>query len=111
MNRKGSSINTPAVFKPTVGAAKGQRVNLAVAMAYEANSTAPRVIAKGEGLIAEAILARAKEVGIPLKVEPEIVSLLMQLELDEFIPPALYSAVAEILVWAYEIDSKNKDFK
>jgi len=108
MNNHRLNKNAQATFKAAVGAAKGQRVNKAVALAYEANSTAPRVIAKGEGLIAEAILARAKEVGIPLKVEPEIVALLMQIELDEFIPATLYAAVAEILVWAYEIDGKAR---
>jgi flagellar biosynthesis protein len=108
MTRRSPEANPLVVLKGAVGAAKGQRVNKAVALAYEANSTAPRVIAKGEGVVAEAILARAKEVGIPLKVEPEIVILLMQLELDTFIPPALYAAVAEILVWAYEIDGKSK---
>ncbi|NCZ96124.1 hypothetical protein EBZ02_03010 [bacterium] len=78
----------------------------AVALAYEAHSVAPRVLAKGEGVMAEAILARAKEHGVPLKVEPEVVSLLMQLEVDAFIPPALYGAIAEILVWAYQVDEQ-----
>lgn len=95
-----------AVFKPTVGASTAQRVHQAVALAYEAHSVAPRVVAKGEGLIAEAILNRARELGVPLKTEPEMVSLLMQLELDSFIPPALYLAVAEILVWAYQTDER-----
>ena len=85
---------------PPPGAQRPQ----AVALAYETHAVAPRVLAKGEGLIAEAILARAKEVGVPLKVEPELVTMLMQLELDNYIPPALYQAIAEILVWAYEVD-------
>jgi len=76
----------------------------AVALAYETHAIAPRVLAKGEGLIAEAILARAKELGIPLKAEPELVSLLVQLELDDYVPPALYQAVAELLAWAYDVD-------
>jgi flagellar biosynthesis protein len=85
---------------PPPGAQRPQ----AVALAYETHAVAPRVLAKGEGLIAEAILARAKEVGVPLKAEPELVTMLMQLELDTYIPPALYQAIAEILVWAYEVD-------
>ena len=76
----------------------------AVALAYETHAVAPRVLAKGEGLMAEAILARAKAAGVPLRAEPEFVSLLMQLDIDSFVPPALYQAVAEILVWAYELD-------
>jgi flagellar biosynthesis protein len=81
-------------------------VQQAVALTYEAHSVAPRVVAKGEGLIAEAILNHARELGVPLKSEPEMVSLLMQLDLDDFIPPALYLAVAEILVWAYQTDAR-----
>jgi flagellar biosynthesis protein len=42
--------------------------------------------------------------GVPLTAEPEVVSILMQLEVDEFIPPTLYAVVAEILVWAYSLD-------
>lgn len=99
------------VFRPTVGASTGQRVHQAVALAYEAHAVAPRVVAKGEGLIAEAILARARELGVPLRTEPEMVSLLMQLELDSFIPPALYLAVAEILVWAYQTDERIRPDK
>jgi flagellar biosynthesis protein len=78
----------------------------AVALAYEAHSVAPRILAKGEGVLAEAILSRAKEQGIPLKVEPEVVSMLMQLDVDSYIPPALYGAIAEVLVWAYNIDAR-----
>jgi flagellar biosynthesis protein len=78
----------------------------AVALAYEAHSVAPRVLAKGEGVLAEAIMSKAKEQGIPLKVEPEIVTLLMQLEVDAYIPPALYGAIAEVLIWAYQIDER-----
>jgi len=107
MNSKASS-RTQGVLKPTVGAATAQRVHRAVALAYEANSVAPRVVAKGEGLIAEAILARAQELGVPLKTEPEMVSLLMQLELESFVPPALYAAIAEILVWAYQTDERAR---
>jgi flagellar biosynthesis protein len=59
-------------------------------------------------VIAESILQRAKELGIPLKAEPELIPLLMQLDLDSFIPPALYAAVAEILVWAYQIDAGSQ---
>jgi len=83
------------------------RVAPPVALAYEAHAIAPKILAKGEGVIAEAILARAKEKGIPLRAEPELVSMLMQLELDDYIPPALYAAVAELLVWAYQIEAEG----
>lgn len=78
----------------------------AVALSYELNAVAPRVLAKGEGLIAEAILFKASEAGVPLKTDPELLTVLMQLEVDDLIPPALYAAIAEVLVWAYEVDSR-----
>ena len=78
----------------------------AVALSYETHAVAPKVLAKGEGLIAEAILARAREAGVPLHADPDLLTLLMQLEVDAFIPPALYGAIAEILVWAYALDEQ-----
>ncbi|NDD11170.1 MAG: hypothetical protein EB072_00645 [Betaproteobacteria bacterium] len=89
---------------PTPGSQRPQ----AVALAYESHAVAPRVLAKGEGLVAEAILAKARAIGVPLRAEPELVSLLMQLDLESYVPPALYQAVAEILVWAYEVDGSLK---
>lgn len=77
----------------------------AVALAYNTNQTAPRVVAKGSGLIAEAIIARAKESGVFIHESKELVSLLMQVDLDQQIPPALYRAVAELLAWLYRIEN------
>ena len=82
--------------------------NQAVALVYESNSVAPRVIAKGEGLLAEAILQKATDAGIPLKAEPELVALLMQIEINEYIPPALYKAVAEVIAWVYQLSGDSK---
>lgn len=78
----------------------------AVALAYRAGEAAPRVIAKGRGLLAEAIIARAKECGVYVHESPELVSLLMQIDLDEHIPPELYAAVAELLAWLYRLDRR-----
>ena len=79
----------------------------AVALAYETNGAAPRITGQGEGFVAEAILAKAEEFGIPTRIEPELVEFLMQLKLNELVPPKLYAAVAEVLAWAYEIDGKK----
>jgi flagellar biosynthesis protein len=78
----------------------------AVALAYRAGEAAPRVVAKGRGLLAEAIIARAKECGVYVHESPELVSLLMQVDLDEHIPPELYAAVAELLAWLYRLDRR-----
>lgn len=73
-------------------------------MAYRAEDGAPRVVAKGSGLSAEAMVALAREHGVYVHQSPELVKLLMQVDLDREIPPELYRAVAEILAWLYAMD-------
>jgi len=77
---------------------------LAVALAYREDEGAPRVVAKGRGLLAQTILARAKEAGVYVHESPELVALLMQVDLDSRIPPQLYVAVAELLAWLYRLE-------
>ncbi|MES1936266.1 EscU/YscU/HrcU family type III secretion system export apparatus switch protein [Salinisphaera hydrothermalis] len=76
----------------------------AVALRYETHDDAPRVVAKGYGDIADAIIARAKAHDLPVHGEPELVRLLAQIDLDAQIPPSLYVAVAELLAWVYELE-------
>jgi flagellar biosynthesis protein len=76
----------------------------AVALAYQAGDSAPKVVAKGRGLIAEQIIERAREHGVFVHESKELVALLMQVDLDDRIPPALYRAVAELLAWLYRIE-------
>lgn len=76
----------------------------AVALAYKETDAAPRVVAKGRGLIADEIIARAREHGIFVHESPELVGLLMQIDLDDRIPPQLYAAVAELLAWLYTLE-------
>jgi len=76
----------------------------AVALAYEDGAAAPRVVAKGKGLVAAEILRRAGESGIYVHESPDLVRLLMQVDLDRHIPPQLYIAVAELLAWIYRLE-------
>jgi flagellar biosynthesis protein len=76
----------------------------AVALAYSAADKAPRVVAKGRGLIAEQIIARAREHGVFVHESPELLALLMQVDLDARIPSQLYVAVAELLAWIYRLE-------
>lgn len=76
----------------------------AVALAYREGQIAPKVVAKGRGLIAQEIIKRAKEAGIYVHESSELVSLLMQVDLDDRIPPQLYVAVAELLAWLYRLE-------
>ncbi|SAL03411.1 putative flagellar protein FhlB [Caballeronia fortuita] len=81
----------------------------ATALAYEAGNreATPRVVAKGYGIVAEMIVQRAKEAGLYVHESPEMVSLLMQVDLDSHIPPALYQAVAELLSWVYRLENEE----
>lgn len=76
----------------------------AVALTYTSGESAPRVVAKGRGLIANEIIERAREAGVYVHESPELVGLLMQVDLDQRIPPELYVAVAELLAWLYAVE-------
>ena len=77
---------------------------LAVALAYAPGESAPKVVAKGNGLIAEEIIRRAREHDVFVHESPELVALLLNVDLDAQIPPALYVAVAELLAWLYRLE-------
>jgi flagellar biosynthesis protein len=76
----------------------------AVALAYHEGDMAPRVVARGNGLIAEEIIRRAREAGVFVHESTELVQLLTQVDLDSHIPPQLYLAIAEILAWIYRLE-------
>lgn len=77
----------------------------AVALAYDPQRGPPRVVAKGRGVIAEAILERARANGVYVHESRELLSLLMQIDMDRHIPPQLYRAVAELLAWLHRVDA------
>lgn len=79
----------------------------AVALKYEPEKgSAPRVSAKGLGQIAERIIELAREKGVPIQEDPDLVGSLMELDFNEEIPPELYMAIAEILAFTYKINRK-----
>ncbi len=80
----------------------------AVALAYRDGQGAPKVVAKGRGLVAEQIIAVAAEAGVYVHESKELVSLLMDIDLDRQIPPTLYRVIAELLAWLYHIESAQK---
>lgn len=86
---------------------KEDKLKKAVALKYEqAKDSAPRVTAKGTGLIAERIIELAKKEGIPIAEDPDLVGTLAQLDFQEEIPPEFYIAVAEIMAFAYRLNQK-----
>lgn len=80
----------------------------AVAIRYDqSHDNTPRVVAKGSGLIAEQILATAKQHTVPVYQNKTLATMLMAVELDREIPPELYQAVAEVLAYIYRLDQKK----
>ena len=79
----------------------------AAALSYKQGYYAPVVVAKGKGVVAEAIIACAREAGVYVHESPELVKLLMQVDTDQAIPPELYRAVAEVLVWLYCLERQK----
>ena len=82
-------------------------LSTAVALRYADGDAAPAVVAKGRGFIADEIIRRAHEAGVFVHESRELVTLLMQVDLDSRIPPALYIAVAELLAWVYRVERKQ----
>ena len=101
----------PAPESLPAAASSGSHARRAAALAYEAGDQrsghAPRVTAKGSGYVADEIIARARAAGVPIHESRELVSLLMQVDLDQHIPPALYVAVAEVLAWVYKLEQRS----
>lgn len=69
-----------------------------VALRYD-GSSAPTVVATGQGEVADQIRAKAEASGVPVVEDPRLAVLLSQVPLGDEIPPALYRAVAEVLVF------------
>ena len=79
----------------------------AAALRYRmAEDPAPRLVAKGAGMVAEKIIAAAKEAGVPIHEDPDLLALLMTLNINEAIPPEMYTAVAEVLAFIYKMNNK-----
>lgn len=71
---------------------------LAVALEYDGGAV-PRVTAKGRGAVAEAIVAKAEEAGVPLEENAALAEALARVDLDAEIPEALYRAVAAVIAY------------
>lgn len=80
----------------------------AAALKYDQDHNAsPELIAKGQGEIANKILALAKEHQISVFQNKALVESLFNLDIHEEIPPRLYQAVAELFTWLMKIENKK----
>ena len=79
----------------------------AVALRYDQSSdSAPKIVAKGEEHVATKIIKLARESGVPIKEDKDLVEMLSQIELNAEIPPKLFKAVAEIFIWLYRMTDR-----
>ena len=85
--------------------AETEKTKQAIALEYDPEEEAPRVIASGRGELAERIIERAKEANVPIHRDDKLADTLSRLEIGDMIPPELYEVVAEILVF---VDSMDK---
>jgi flagellar biosynthesis protein len=93
-------------------AAGGRKLAIALGGGLSSAATgsgAPFVAATGRGVIAEDIIAMAERHGIPVEHDPVLLSLLGSLHVGQFIPPEMYQAIAELLVFLYDLDAQIPD--
>ena len=84
----------------------------AAALKYnQGEDLAPRLVAKGVGKIAEKIIEAARKAGVPVHEDPDLLAILMTLNIDEMIPPEMYVAVAEVLAFIYRMNKKMPEVK
>ncbi|MFW5790172.1 MAG: EscU/YscU/HrcU family type III secretion system export apparatus switch protein [Halanaerobiaceae bacterium] len=81
------------------------REQQAAALGYDLEKdSAPKILAKGKGDIAEKILKKAEEKNIPIQTDQDLVKTLLALEIGQEIPVELYEVVAEILAFIYSLE-------
>jgi flagellar biosynthesis protein len=78
----------------------------ATALRYSGTG-APQVVATGAGQVAERIIARAREAGVPVRDDDALAQALAGLDLGQEVPEELWVAVAEVLAWAYALDARG----
>ena len=83
---------------------EGEKRKQAIALQYSPDEVAPKIIASGTGIVADKIIEKAKESDVPLYRDNKLADTLSKLDIGEYIPPELYSIVAEILVFVDNLD-------
>ena len=75
----------------------------AVALGYDQKDIAPKILAKGKRKVAEQIVQIAREYGIPIKEDEELVNVLFELQIEDYIPEDLFAIIAELLAFIYRM--------
>ena len=84
---------------------KKPKVKQAIALEYEPGDVAPKVIASGRGALAEKIIEEAKKSNVPLHHDSKLAETLSRLDFGDYIPPELYEAVVEVLMFVDKVDA------
>ncbi len=87
---------------------KREEIKKAIALSYEPQDNAPKIIATGKGAIAERMVDKAKEHQIPIHQDSSLANTLSRLDIGADIPPELYQVVAEILLFVDKADGLKK---
>lgn len=82
-----------------------ERGERAVALHY-GGENAPKVVATGRGAVADRILERAREAGVPVRQDPALADALGALAVGQEVPEEMWMAVAEVLAWAYGLERR-----
>ncbi|ENR5544185.1 FlhB-like flagellar biosynthesis protein [Campylobacter jejuni] len=83
-------------------------IKKAVALGYQKEkNSAPKVLASGKGESAAKIISLAKEHGVPIKEDEDLIEILSKLDLSDEIPPNMYKAVAEVFAFIYQMANKT----
>lgn len=91
--------------------ANKEKKKQAIAIEYDPSDAAPRIIASGQGIIADKIIEKAKEAKVPIHKDGKLADTLSRLEIGDMIPPELYEVVAEILVFVDAMDKIREKSK
>ena len=88
--------------------ASKEKPKQAIAISYDPdNDKAPRVVASGRGLIAENIIALARQSDVPIHEDTVLTQALLQVDIEQVIPPDLYAVVAQLLAFVYRLREKR----
>ncbi|MCL1819570.1 MAG: EscU/YscU/HrcU family type III secretion system export apparatus switch protein [Oscillospiraceae bacterium] len=86
---------------------KRKQLKEAVALSYENEDSAPTVVAAGRGKVAENIIAKAQEAGVPIHADADLAHALNMLQVGQEIPIELYNVVAQVLIYVRDIDEQQ----
>jgi flagellar biosynthesis protein len=109
MNNRYPQSRPPMTAPPPVAlSAPSEKIRTTAVALHYTGRGAPRVTAKGNGLVAQKIIETAREHGVPLEEDAALVGALSRIDLGREIPRDLWIAVAHVLTFAWSVAGKKK---